>query len=202
MNIALDLVGSAIIAAMVLAMGLGLNVNIINGNDAYRADVVVQEGLVSIVQAVEYDFRKMGYNVEDPTSVILRADSDHVAFLTDLEDNGVIDTIEWYVSRLITSSPNPNDRLLVRRSAVPGAVASVAGSAPGVTKFGLRYLNQEGQPTAIKSQIWIIETTIRVESPWKVQGGLVLNENYSNWSYSAAFWRQTRLAGRNLKRHG
>lgn len=202
MGTVFELVGSIILAGLVMVIGLGLNVDVINGSDSYRADVLVEEGLVSIVQAVEYDFRKMGYNVADPTTVILRADSDHIAFLTDVEDNGAVDTVEWYIGRSVTSSPNPNDRLLIRRFVPPGGTASVAGSAPGVTKFGLRYLNHEGKPTTIKSQIWIIETTIRVESPWKVQDRMALDENYSEWGYSAAFWRQTRLAGRNLKRHG
>ncbi len=202
MGIVLDLVGSAMFATLVLLMGLELNVNVSNGNHTYRADVVVQEGLVSIVQAVEYDFRKMGYNVADPTTVVIRADSDHIAFLSDLDDNGQIDTVDWYIGRYITASPNPNDRILFRRVGRPGGDVSLVGSAPGVTKFGLRYLNQDGNPAVMNSQVWIIETTIRVESPWKVQDATIMNEKYSQWGYSAAFWRQTRLAGRNLRRHG
>jgi hypothetical protein len=202
MSVLWDLLGSTMMAGLVLLMGLQLNSNMANGSNAYRDDVVVQEGLVNIVQAVEYDFRKMGYNVADPTSVILRADSNHIAFLADLDDNGAIDTVEWYIGRLITSSPNPNDRLLFRRTVGPGLPTSLVASAPGVTKFGFRFLNQEGMPTAMKSQIWIIETTIRVESPWKGQSSIKLDDKYANWDYSAAFWRQTRLAGRNLKRHG
>lgn len=202
MAVVLDMIGSTLLASLVLLMGLELNSNLINSNDSYRADVVVQESLVSIVQAFEYDLRKMGYNIADPTTVILRADSDYISFLTDLEDNGVIDTVDWYVGRLITSSPNPNDRILYRRTGIPMVGSSSVGSAPGVTLFRLRYLNQNGVPTALMSQIWIIETSLRVESPWKVQDAAVLNQKYSNWTYSAAFWRQTRLAGRNLKRHG
>jgi len=202
MAVALDMIGSTILASLVILMGLELNSNLVNGSDSYRADVVVQESLVSIVQAFEYDLRKMGYNVADPTTVVLRADSDYISFLTDLEDNGVIDTVDWYIGRFITSSPNPNDRILFRRTGMPGMGSSLVGSAPGVTLFGLRYLDQNGVPTTLTSKIWIIETSLRVESPWKVQDAGVLNQKYSNWSYSAAFWRQTRLAGRNLKRHG
>src|SRR5437867_239441 len=173
MAVVLDLIGSTILAALVLLMGLELNSNIANGNDSYRADVVTQESLVSIVQDLEFDFRKMGYNVDDPTTVIVRADSDHISFLTDIEDNGVVDTVDWYLGNLLISSQNPNDRILYRRSATPGGGSSLVGSAPGVTQFGLRYLDQRGLPTTMKSQVWIIETTIRVESPWKVADGAV-----------------------------
>ncbi len=35
-----------------------------------------------------------------------------------------------------------------------------------------------------------------------VQNRTVNEQDYGLWTYSAAFWRQTRLASRNLKRHG
>jgi hypothetical protein len=197
----LDVVGSFILAGFVMLMGLRLNANVANSNDSYKADVIVQESLVSLVQAIEFDFRKMGYGVEDPTTVIRRADSTHITFLSDVDNNGVVDTVEWYLGGPIRSTPNPNDKALYRRVGKPTG-SSLIGSLPGVTKFTMKYLDQEGQLAALLSQIWIVETTLRVESPWKVQDREVLDQGYGLWGYSAAFWRQTRLASRNLRRHG
>ena len=197
----LDLVGSFILAGFVMLMGLRLNANVANSNDSYRADVIVQESLVSLVQAIEFDFRKMGYGVADPTTVILRADSTHITFLSDVDNNGIVDTVEWYLGGSITSTPNPNDKALYRRVGQPSG-SNLVGSLPGVTKFTMKYLNQDGQSTTLLGQIWIVETTLRVESPWKVQDREVLDQGYGLWGYSAAFWRQTRLASRNLRRHG
>lgn len=202
MSVMLDLIGSTMIAGLVLLMGLSLNSNITNSNQSYNSDVIVQESLVSLVESLEYDLRKMGYNIEDPTTVIIHADTTHIRFLSDLDDNDITDTVDWYLGKYITSSPNPKDRILYRKIATPGVGSLIVGSAPGVTRFGLRYLDQDGVQTNIMGQIWIIETTLQVESPWKVQNTAVLNQAYENWGYSAAFWRQTRLAGRNLKRHG
>lgn len=197
----LDLVGSFILAGFVMLMGLRLNANVANSNNSYKADVIVQESLVSLVQSIEFDFRKMGYGVADPTTVILRADSTHITFLSDVDNNGIVDTVEWYLGGSITSTPNPNDKALYRRVGQPSG-SNLVGSLPGVTKFTMKYLNQDGQSTTLLGQIWIVETTLRVESPWKVQDREVLDQGYGLWGYSAAFWRQTRLASRNLRRHG
>lgn len=203
MAVVLDLVGSFMIAGFVLMMGLRLNANVANSNQSYKADVIVQESLVSLVQSVEFDFRKMGYGVQDPTTVIRRADTTHIRFLSDVNNDGVVDTVEWYLGGPIVFTPNPNDKILYRKvsSPTPG-VSTLVGSLPGVTKFWMRYLNQEGEPAEVLSQIWIVETTMRVESPWKVQDREVVDQSYGLWGYSAAFWRQTRLASRNLRRHG
>lgn len=204
MAVLLDLIGSMTIAGFVLLMGLRLNMNIANSDTSYRSDVIVQENLVSLVQSIEYDFRKMGYLVEDPTTVVLRADSNHVRFLGDVNHDNWIDTVDWYVGPPIVSTPNPKDKMLYRRmgSTRPFSTPQIIGSLPGVVLFNLRYLDQTGSPTPWKSNIWIVETSLRVESPYKVQDRMVSDQLYDNWSYSAAFWRQTRLASRNLKRHG
>lgn len=199
----LDLIGSIVIAGFVMLMGLRMNANIADSNQSYKTDVIVQESLVSLVQSIEYDFRKMGYKVLDPTTVVLRADSTHITFQGDIDDNGVIDTVEWYLGPSITSTPNPKDRILYRKiSPPPLSGTAITGSVPGVTQLNIKYLNQEGVPAITLGQIWIVETTLRVESAWTVMDRQILDQKHSDWGYSAAFWKQTRLASRNLRRHG
>jgi len=50
--------------------------------------------------------------------------------------------------------------------------------------------------------IYIIETTLQVESPYRVQDQVITDQSYEDMGYATAFWRQTRLASRNIKRHG
>ena len=201
MAVIIDIIAASVMAGFVTLLGLRVNMNIVNSHDSYSADVVVQESLVSLVQSIEYDFRKMGYRVEDPTQVILRADSNYISFRGDIDDNTVVDTVDWYLGGSVTSTPNPKDRLLVRKFR-SGTTTMVSSALPGVTVFSLKYLNHKTQPPISLGQIWIVETTLRIESPWKVQDRSVEEQSYGLWSYSAAFWRQTRLASRNLKRHG
>jgi hypothetical protein len=201
MGAILDVICSFLIAGYVTLMGLRMNMNIAESSDSFKADVVVQESLVGLVQTIEYDFRKMGFRVDDPTTVILKADSGHISFRGDINDNGTIDTVDWYLGGNATSTSNPNDKLLYRRLRSDGSDL-ISGSLPGVTVFGLKYLNHESRPPIALGHIWIVETTVRVESPWKVRNRSIDQEKYDDWGYSAAFWRQTRLASRNLKRHG
>lgn len=198
MSIVLDLIGSIVIASFVILMGLRLNQSISGSADASTANLNVQESLVDIVHTIEYDFRKIGYNVPNPQNAIVVADSNRIVFLADMNRDGNIDTVEWKVSNLIGGFPNPNIRKLYRRV----GNGPYVGAALGVTQFGLKYLNQDGGPAAFLSQIWIIEMTLKVESPYKVQDQIITDQSYQDMGYAAAFWRQTRLASRNIKRHG
>jgi len=198
MSIVLDLIGSVVIASFVILMGLRLNQSISGSADSSNADLNVQESLVDIVRNIEYDFRKIGYNVPDPENSIIRDDSDHITFRGDINHDGTIDTVQWWVTGPIGGFPNPNIRKLYRQVNSDPPV----GAALGVTQFTLKYMNQDGGPIVFLSQIWIIEMTLKVESPYKVQDEVITDQTYNNMGYAAAFWRQTRLASRNIKRHG
>jgi hypothetical protein len=198
MSIVLDLIGSIVIASFVILMGLRLNQSISGSADATTANLNVQESLVDIVRNIEYDFRKIGYDVPDPQQAIVTADSNRVVFLADIYHRGIVDTVKWYVTGPIGGFPNPNIRKLYRQIDSDPPV----GASLGVTQFSLKYLNQDGGPAAFLSQIWIIEMTLKVESPYKVQDEIITDQTYQNMGYAAAFWRQTRLASRNIKRHG
>ena len=204
MSVILDLVGSALLGAFVLIIGLRLNSGIAATADAAKADLDVQESLVDIVQSVEYDFRKIGYGVVDPKTSIVYADSTRLRFLSDIDNDGVADTVEWWAGPPMTTMPNPRIRALYRRvSGEPG----VAAPGLGVTEFSMVYRDVDGAivsstlpiPAGLLSRIWIIETTLKVESPYQVADQVLGTDKMVN---VASFWRQTRLASRNIKRHG
>jgi hypothetical protein len=204
MSVMLDLIGSVVIAAFVILMGLRLNETISGSADSSMASLNVQESMAEIVRNLESDFRKVGYNVPDPTKSIVLADTAHIKFCADMDRNGVIDTVEWFAGPPLTTLPNPNVRVLYRNMTDSTGVWSGGGAAGlGVTQFRLKYFKQNGDSvlplhSADYSKIWVIEIALRVESPYKVQDAV----NTDNSQYAAAFWKQTRLASRNIKRHG
>ena len=160
MAIIIDIIGSMILSGMVLLLGLRMNMNIADSQQSYKMDVIVQENLVSLVKDLEHDFRKMGYRVSDPTKVVLRADSSYISFCGDMDDDGIIDTVDWYLGPPVTFTPNPNDKYLYRKIVPPPPGGnSISGSLPGVTRFSMRYLNQDGEPPVTLGQIWIVETS-------------------------------------------
>ena len=205
MNIALDLIGSVIIAGFVIMIGVTLNGTVMGNADASKAELSVQESMVDIVRTLEYDFRKIGYGVPENQHAILDTSSTYIKFQADIVDasgnpfpDGVLDIIEWKLGPLETGMPNPRVRTLFRRVNYGAWV----GASLGVTDFKLKYLDQDGQPPVSLGAIYIIETTLQVESPYKVQDQVITDQTWDKMGYATAFWRQTRLASRNIKRHG
>jgi hypothetical protein len=195
----LDLIGSVVIAAFVILMGLRLNATIAGSADASMASLNVQESMAELVRTLEYDFRKIGYEVPDPKTSIALADTAHLKFYANMDRAGGLDSVEWFIGPPLTTLPNPKVRVLYRRynDEEAGGAAGL-----GVTDFKLRYYSASGVEIAPLdasrySQIWVIEVSLRVESPYKVQDAV----NTDITDYAAAYWRQTRLASRNLVRH-
>jgi hypothetical protein len=173
MSVALDLIGSIVIAGFVILIGLQVNQTIAGNADASTANLNVQESMVEIVQSIEYDFRKMGYGVPEGVPALIDTGETSIRFRSDIDNNGVVDVVEWYTGPVITGLPNPNIRVLYRR--VNGG--KPVGAALGVTDFRLRYLNQDGGAPVSITAIYIIEVTLQVESPYKVQDQIITDQS-------------------------
>ena len=135
----------------------------------------------------------MGYGVPDPTKVVIRADSNRIEFKADIDRNGVIDTVIYYVGPTseLTITPNPNDRLLYRVINKGKAMSANLG----ITRFALKYYDQDLKEVSLVNAIKIVEVTIAVESPFPLEDPLT-----KKYEYPSAFWKQTRITSRNLNR--
>ncbi len=191
----LDILGSIIMGGLLMLILWRMNASATDNNFNYGAEVALQQNLTTVALILEHDFRKIGYckdynKIFDPSKSILYADSTSIKFLTDDKDNGNLDTMYYYLGPTseLTSTPNPRDRLLHR--VINGQTHLEANL--GVTKFRLVYFGALGDtltlPIAHPGSISLIEIDLAVENPYA----------YNN-EYSQAFWRQIRLAARNLK---
>jgi len=191
----IDILGSTIVGGMLFLILLRLNDTSVKNTYNYGGELIVQQSLVEVVQLLEYDFRKIGFckdweKIPDPSLAILTADSISIEFLTDVDADENVDTLRYFLgsSDSLTATPNPRDRLLYRviNNEIPG------GSNLGVTKFQLTYYNALGQqlpfPITVPSAIYTMQIDIKIES----------TVAYDN-EYSTVFWRQIRLAARNLR---
>lgn len=191
----IDILGSVIIGGMLLMILFRLNDASVQNTYNYGADLIVQQSLVEVVQLLEYDFRKVGYcrdwtQIADPSKAIILADSTRIKFLTDTDNNSVVDTMYYYVGSpdSLSGTPNPRDRMLYRvvNHETPGSANL------GITQFKLVYYNALGQkinfPITNPSQIQTIQLSITIESSY----------SYAE-DYSRVFWRQIRLAAKNLR---
>jgi hypothetical protein len=197
----MDLIGSVIIAGYVILLSLRLNMNINDNSVATSTNVNLQEAMVDIVQVLESDWKKIGFGLPDPTLAVAYADSQKIRFRADMDRNGTIDSVEWYVGSSmlkITGKGNVRDSLYVRNLYRKYNNGTATLSAVNITQFNLKYLDQDGVATTTLSNIAMIESTIAISSPFKV----VDQVNPDKTAYATTIWRQGRTSTRNTKRHG
>lgn len=191
----LDILGSSLVGGMLLMIMWRLNDAATQNTYNYGGEVIVQQNLVEVVGLLEYDFRKIGYckdwtKIPDPSQAILSADSSSIKFLTDLDNDGVVDSLQYYLGPTseLTTTPNPRDRMLYR---IENA-ATPAGANLGVTNFKLSYFNALGTkmsfPITSPSQIATMQIDLKIESTAAYRD-----------EYPSVFWRQIRMTSRNLR---
>jgi len=195
----IDILGSIVIGGMLFLILLRLNDSAVKNSFQYNGELIVQKNLVEIVNLIEHDFRKIGYcanwqAIPDPSKSIVAADSNSISFLTDVNEDGIVDTLNYYLGPLseLDHTPNPRDRILYR--VVNGS--NPMGANLGVTQFDLQFFDIFGNPIAlpvnVPGEINTMEINVAVEDV------AAYDDPYSDDDYNHVFWRQIRLAARNL----
>ena len=194
MNVILDILGSVIIGSILMLSIFRVHTS--STEDMYRgsSNLVAQTNLATVVQILETDFRKIGYcadweKIPIPTEAIFYADSNDIRYLTDVDQNGDVDTVRYYFDYAtdIPETPNPRDRFLYR---IVNSEAPV-GVNLGVTQFKMEYFNALGSeltfPISNPREIYTMQIDITVEDVAAF-----------DQKYQTIFWRQIRMAARNL----
>ena len=212
----LDVLGSMVIGGMLLLILFRLNDSTTQNTYNFSGELVTQQNMVTTVEVLEYDFRKIGY-CENPLALpdpeenaILYADTSKIRFLTDVlvppyndpHGDGVVDTMEYCLGSPITSTPNPNDRMLYR--IVDG---DTTGVNLGITEFKIRYFRDSLMATGGTTLAEILPNDLPKSAPTGITAMEIdiRVENTSTYNagknpYRTAFWRQIRLSSRNLNR--
>jgi hypothetical protein len=193
-NVILDIIGSILIGGIIMLSIFRVNNS--STENMYRGtgNLIAQTNLATIVRILETDFRKIGYcadwkQIPVPTSAILFADSTSLRYLTDVDKNGSVDTMYYYFDAAtdIPGTTNPRDRFLYRvvNSETP------IGVNLGVTQFKMEYFNALGTklnfPISDPREIYTMQIDISVE-----------DMDAYDQKYQTIFWRQIRMAARNL----
>jgi hypothetical protein len=194
-NVILDILGSIIIGGILLTTLFRMTDRATESTYNKTGDLTIQQNIASVVRTLEFDFRKIGYcadwtQIPIPSKSIIFADVDKIKYLTDVDKNGTVDTMSYYIgpaSELIYTA-NPRDKFLYR---VVNSENPVKVNL-GVTQFNLVYYNVDKvvipSPVAVPGEIYTIQISVAVEDV----------EAYDQ-KYSQVFWRQIRLVARNLK---
>ncbi|TSA19514.1 hypothetical protein D4R75_08960 [bacterium] len=201
-----DIIGSAIVAGMLLLTALRLNAQANETTLVYNGSVRLQQNMVALVEWVEHDFRRIGYcknytKIPFPTQSIRVADSSNITFWTDDQSTGNLDSVRWYIGPTseMSSTPNPRDRKIYRKINNTTPV----GWNLGVTQFKLEYYNYAGTvlttPVAQPSAIYSMQISIVCESPFTFQEQYRATKTADSLADFQVQWRQLRMAAKNLR---
>jgi len=191
----LDILASIVIGGILMMITWRLSDAATEKTYNNSGELSLQQNLATVAQILENDFRKIGYcsdwnKFPDPSKAIVFADTSNILYLTDIDLDSDMDSINYYLGPTseLSSTPNPRDRLLYRVLNNESPLASNLG----VTQFKMVYFDALGDtiypPITVAGSITSIEINLSVESV------AAYDEKYSS-----AFWRQIRLVARNLR---
>ncbi len=193
----IDIVGSYIIAGLLLTFMLKLDNNLVQANYTAVNDVVVQTNIVNAAKIIETDFRRIGYCANpdviiDPSKSILSATQNGIKFISDINGDGTVDTVTYSVGTpaQLTQTANPKDFMLYR-TVKTGATSSSTGFSIGLTQFQFVYYDAQEDSLAFPitvGNVYEMRLTMQLQSPFAY-----------DTIYSYSYWREMRLASRNLK---
>ncbi|MBK7228022.1 MAG: hypothetical protein IPH97_03920 [Ignavibacteriales bacterium] len=191
----IDILGAAIIGGILLINLLNANGTLVENDSVYNHDKNLQQDLVITATVVERDFTLVGYvnNSEliGSNANIIDGSLNSIKFRTDIDNNGTIDTITYYLSDLsaMAHTPNPRDMILYRKlnSDIPYVLAN------NVTRFRLIYFDSQMLPVAPPIGLTTVVNYIQIE--FRVEDAYAFDNNYSE-----AIWRRITVSTNNVSR--
>ncbi len=189
----IDLLASAVIAGFLLLMVHHSNERINETLFTSGNDLVVQTHLVNLVNVMQTDLRRIGYckdqmKIPDVSKALLSADVHGLTFLTDVDDDGEVDTVQYSIGTPddLTGTPNPRDMMLYRR--VNGSTIAMS---IGMTKFDFTYFDIRDAelvfPVLSTDDVHSLQINLQLESTFPYD---------DSFAYTA--WRQLRMKTRNI----
>jgi hypothetical protein len=136
----LDVVGSFVIGGIVILIFANLNISISVSASENLYSGIMQRGLTSAADLIEYDIYKIGYR--NSGSKIEIADSNEIKFYSDINNDGASEEIHYFLGDVesFSETSNPKDYLLIREKNEEKPAASIP-----VVDFKLIYFDSLGQ---------------------------------------------------------
>jgi len=165
MSSILDLIGSFVIGGLLLISVLSVRSNVSDMATLDQLELSVQENVVELVSELEYDFRKIGYGVQNPALAIIRADTSSITFWADMDNDGDIDSVRYWLGPTgeVSGTVNPRDRILHRKVNTQTSTGSL-----GVVQFQLKMYDVSGAQTTNVTLVKRLDYYLRVENPFPV----------------------------------
>jgi hypothetical protein len=172
MSYLLDTVGSTLFAGVLILMIITHNINVDNASRELFQNSMTQSEAIEAGKIFDYDLYKVGYRVSG--AKILLADSTRFKYLADVNNDGAVDSVYYYLGNTLTAATeNPNDRPVYRvlNNGTPTLCMVVC-------EFKMSYLDSAGNKLSYaslgsaseKAKVKTLYGKIRFESPYRVDG--------------------------------
>jgi len=150
MGVILDLVASMAVRGAIVYIVLTMNISLHELLFEKAQHAIVKQNAATIADILRNDLRYVGYSLSSGNAFLI-ADSNKVKFVGDTDNNGVVDTIYFYLGPVseMSGTPNPSDRIIYRQK--NGGTPFECGH--GVTQLSLKYYNVNGSITAVLADI-------------------------------------------------
>lgn len=198
MNQLQDIIGSIIIGGIVLLMLIVFNGNIMESSGTQTFKTIVQGNLTNVTNIMEYDFRKMGYRLSpSQDTAISYADDNKIVFRGDIDDDGSVDVVQYYVDNVGAGlTANPNDLVLHRR---------INGGSPinmyvGTISLSFQYYGANDAPIttvpvspATLPTIKGVKVSLNIQSKdrfYDTRKGQYISNPFNDTSYAGAYWQR------------
>ena len=135
-----NLITSYVVGGLVLISFLVMNANLSQSSNSLTMRQLTQNNSTSTKEIFYHDLLKIGYqplkSTEDPISV---AADDQITFQSDLDNDGSLETVEWFLDQEspLNSTENPHDYALAR--SINGARYDIN---LGITELRFTYLDE------------------------------------------------------------
>ncbi len=192
----IDIIGSTIVGGLLMLILFRTNSSAVENTYNYGSDLSAQQRLAVISKIIDYDFSKIGYcknQVTDYTGAIKYADSTQIQFYTDMNDDGIRDSVTYKLGPTsdLSRTPNPSDRIIYRT--VYDTTFPQIDPLAGVTVFKMIYYDTSGTlmsfPISNTSIIRKIKILLKTETSAPFNG-----------VYASAFLEDTKYVAYNINR--
>lgn len=159
----ITLIGSSLVGAFTLLSLMRFTIDMSQTHYLETMENLTYDMLAQAVEVVEGDISRAGLGVTDAAEDIIQAaDSTNFQFRLDIDGDGTVDNLRYFLGDTTSAagSPNPRDRALFR--SVNGGQA--ADIAVGLTDFKLKYYDQSGNETTVAADIRTIRIQMSFES--------------------------------------
>jgi hypothetical protein len=197
MQYILDLIGSNMVAGVIILMILQLNMTMMNEGIQNSYEGVSQENMAVMSSIIENDFYKIGFHAKPP--FFYEADSNRIGFYGDIDTNntkGSIETVRYYTVK--DDVQEDATRTFYKLFRLVNTTTG-EGTSLGFTTFNLTYFDSTGTElkatplnAADRNKIVSIKIKMKLESP------IVFTDDTTRKA-AASYWEKF-ISPKNLRR--